>query len=175
MLRIEGPPAATAAEILDRTESVARSVHDLSHRLHPARLRLIGLVAALNGLQREVSHSGMDITFTHEDVPAAVPQDLTLCLYRIVQEALQNAAKYSRAQKVTVRLGRDARQLVLVVEDNGVGFDVPKAWAKGLGLLSMRERLEALDGTFEIRSAPGAGTRLEVRVPFLADAVAAQA
>ena len=78
---------------------IARSVHDLSHRLHPAKLRLIGLVAALHALQRELSRSDPTITFTHEHVPANLPPDLTLSLFRIVQEALQNAMKYSRARQ----------------------------------------------------------------------------
>ncbi len=92
-----------AGDALNRTQHIAKSLHDLSHRLHPARLRLIGLVAAIKGLRQEMAQSGIAVTLTHENVPPAVPPDVTLCLFRIVQEALQNALKHGRARK---RLGR---------------------------------------------------------------------
>jgi signal transduction histidine kinase len=158
-------PEKLAAEALNRAHDIARSVHDLSRRLHPAKLRLIGLISALQSLQRELSHSETAITFTHDGVPSALPPDLTLCLFRVVQEALQNALKYSRAREVSVHLTGGPKALTLTIADDGVGFDVEAAWGKGLGLVSMGERLEAVGGTFEIHSKPGAGTRLEVRVP----------
>jgi signal transduction histidine kinase len=154
-----------AGEALNRAQDVAKSVHDLSHRLHPAKLRLIGLVAALQALQHELSVSGIDIVFTHDNVPPTLSQDLTLCLFRVVQEALQNAIKYSRAHQVSVHFRGGGEGLALTIVDDGVGFDVDAAWGKGLGLISMVERLEAVGGTLEIHSKPGAGTRLEVRVP----------
>ncbi len=153
-------------ETLNRAHGIARSVHDLSHRLHPAKLQLIGLVSALHGLQRELSRSDLAITFTHQTVPSTLPPDLTLCLFRIAQEALQNALKYSRAHLVSVHLSGSPDGLELTIVDDGVGFDVNAAWGKGLGLISMTERLEAIGGTLEIRSKPGTGTRLEVRAPL---------
>jgi len=155
-----------ADEALNRANALARSVHDLSHRLHPAKLRLIGLVAALQSLQHELSQSEMAITFRHDDVPRTLPPDLTLCLFRVAQEALQNALKYSNAREVVVDLSGRSEELVMTIADNGVGFDVDAAWGIGLGLISMGERLEAIGGTFEIRSKRGAGTHLEVRVPL---------
>src|SRR4051812_6178560 len=91
-----------AGDALNRTQHIAKSLHDLSHRLHPARLRLIGLVAAINGLRQELAQSGIAVTLTHENVPPALPPEVTLCLFRIVQEALQNALKHGRARKVSV-------------------------------------------------------------------------
>lgn len=175
LLRLDGPAADMAADLSRIVDEVAHSVHDLSHRLHPARLRLIGLVGALNGLQRESSHSDMAVLFSHEDVPAAIPPDLALALYRIVQEALQNAAKYSQARQVRVSLRGGAGHLSLSIEDDGVGFDVRDGFGKGLGLISMRERLDGFDGTVEIQSAPGKGTRVLVQVPLAVDAVAMRA
>jgi signal transduction histidine kinase len=154
-----------AEETLRRARDVAKSVHDLSHRLHPAKLRLIGLVAAVNGLQREMSQSDLDITVTHNNVPATISQDVTLCAFRVVQEALQNAVKYSRARRVSVNVEGSPTGLIVTISDDGVGFDVEKAWGKGLGLISMAERLEAIGGVFQIRSAPGRGTQLEVIIP----------
>jgi len=154
-----------ADEALRRARDVAKSVHDLSHRLHPAKLRLIGLVAALNGLQRELSQSDLRITFTHDNVPSAISQEVTLCIFRVVQEALQNAVKYSRARNVSVHLVGGPSGLTLTISDDGVGFDVEKAWGKGLGLISIEERLDAIGGTFKIQSKPGFGTRLDITVP----------
>ena len=159
-------PTTLAVDALSRAQGVARSVHDLSHRLHPAKLRLIGLVAALTGLQHEPSHSGIPTTFTHDNVPRSLPPDVTLCLFRIVQEALQNATKYSGARMVSVHLSGMPDGLLLTVDDDGRGFDVETAWGTGLGLMSMSERVEAIGGTLQVRSQPGAGTHLEVRVPL---------
>ena len=157
-----------AHESLSRVHGIAKSVHDLSHRLHPTKLRLIGLVAALQSLEREVTRAGMAVTFTHDNVPASLPPELTLCLYRIVQEALQNALRYSNARIVAVQLTGGPEGLSLTIADDGVGFDVDARYGKGLGLISMHERLEAVGGTLEIRSKPGAGTRLEVKAPLAA-------
>jgi signal transduction histidine kinase len=155
-----------AGEAFNRAQGIARSVHDLSHRLHPAKLRLIGLVAALKGLQHELSTKDVSITFTHDQVPPGLPPDITLCLFRVVQEALHNALKHSKARKISVHLAGEPQRLVLAVADNGVGFDVDAAWGTGLGLISMRERLETIDGMFTIHSTPGAGTCLDVVVPL---------
>ena len=156
-------------DALNRTQELARSVHDLSHRLHPARLRLIGLVAAMQGLQHESAQGAIPTTFTHEHVPRDLPLDVTLCLFRIAQEALQNANKYSAADHVTLHLSGGANALSLTIADNGVGFDVDEAMGRGLGLISMGERVEAVNGTLQIESKPGAGTLLKMTVPLRAD------
>jgi signal transduction histidine kinase len=153
-------------EALTRAEEIAKTVHDLSHRLHPEKLRLIGLMPALHALGRELSRPEIAIAVTHDDIPASVPPDLTLCLFRIVQEALQNAVKHSKAHEVSVHLQGGPDGLALTIVDDGVGFEVDRAVRKGLGLISIHERLEAVSGTVMIRSEPGAGTRLEVHVPL---------
>ena len=154
-----------AAEALKRAEEIGASVRELSHRLHPATLRMMGLVDAVNGLKKELLQPGVTITFTHEGVPATLPPGFTLCLFRVVQEALQNASKHSQARNVSVDLTGTSDGIALTIVDDGVGFDVDAAWRKGLGLISVRERVEAIGGTFGLRSSPGAGTRLEVSVP----------
>ena len=153
-------------EVLHRARDVGRSVHELSHSLHPAKLRLIGLVAGLHGLQRELSQSGAAITFTHDNVPPALSPELTLCLFRVVQEALQNALKYGKASNISVVLRGEPTELLLTISDDGVGFDVGAAWGKGLGLISMWERVEAMGGTCQVHSKPGTGTRVEVVAPL---------
>ncbi len=163
---VQGQAKGLAGDVLHRADDVARSVHDLSHRLHPARLRLLGLVGGLEGLRDELSQPGVAITVTHDNIPPVLPLELTVCLFRVVQEALQNALKYSRAQHLSVDLRGGPDGLSLCIVDDGVGFDVATAWGKGLGLISMVERLEAIDSTLEIHSRLGEGTSLEVTVPL---------
>jgi signal transduction histidine kinase len=156
-----------AHDASDRAAGIASSVHDLSHQLHPPKLELIGLVAAIEGLRRELaSQHQITIDFSHQGVPAGLPREVALCLFRIAQEGLRNAIKHSSAREVSVQLGAAADGLVLIVADKGVGFDISANGLAGLGLLSMRERLEPVGGTLTIRSAVGAGTRLEAVVPL---------
>jgi signal transduction histidine kinase len=163
---VHGADEMAVREAMKRTNEVAASIHDICHRLHPAKLRLIGLVATLQGLQRELSQSGLDVRFTYDNVPSMLDADLTLCIFRVVQEALQNAIKHSGARHVYVRLNGSPDRLFLTVCDDGVGFDITAAWGSGLGLISMSERLEAVGGTFNVRSEVGSGTMLTVTVPL---------
>jgi len=156
---------AIVTEALQRSQTIARTVHDLSHRLHPARLRLVGLVASLNGLQRDFAHPDLDITFSHQDVPADLPHDVTLCFFRIAQEALQNAVKHGHAHHILMTLTNDPNGLTLTVTDDGAGFDVAAA-ATGLGLISMRERLDPLGGLLKVESTLGRGTSIHATVPY---------
>src|SRR4030095_10404903 len=149
---------------LARAQSIATNLHDLSDRVHPAKLRLIGLIPALRALERELSESEMAIVVTHENVPPVLPHDLTLCLFRVVQEALQNALEHSHANHVSVQVRTDSPAwLPLTVADDGVGFDVDADRGEGLGLVSMRERLEALGGHLHIDSKPAGGRRAGCR------------
>jgi signal transduction histidine kinase len=167
----DGEAEKLAREALGRADNIAKALHDLSHRLHPAKLRLIGLVSALNGLQRELAHaekSEIAITFSHEDVPATLPHDVTLCVFRVVQEALQNAIKHSHARAIAMHLKGSPSSLALTIVDDGVGFEVDSMWGKGLGLVSMAERLESVGGSITFHSSPGAGTCIEVHAPIAA-------
>jgi signal transduction histidine kinase len=159
--RYEGP----AAEALTVAKDIAKSLHELSHRLHPTRLRMIGLTAAIEHLCADLSRAGLSIRFTHDNVPSLLPSEVMLCLFRVVQEALQNAIKHSQASDLLVHLSHAADGLSLTVMDNGVGFDVDDAWGNGVGLISMVERLEAIGGALEVRSSPGTGTRVTAIVP----------
>jgi len=159
----DGERAAAAALTVAR--DISTSLRELSHQLHPSRLRVIGLVSALESLCAELSHAGVAIAYTHDNVPSALPPDVMLCLFRVAQEALQNALKYSRATELAVRLSGTSHGLTLTIFDNGVGFDVDAAWGRGVGLRSMFERLQALGGSLELTSRPGAGTRLVAILP----------
>jgi signal transduction histidine kinase len=161
---VEGEAVQLTNEALDRSRQIAKSIHDLSHRLHPARLQLLGLVGALRGLQREMSQPGVAVTFSSDRVPP-LTQELTLSLFRIAQEAVQNSIKHGKAQQVTITLTGVDNGLKLSISDDGAGFDIDKGWGLGLGLISIQERIEAVRGKVSIRSAPGKGTTLDVSVP----------
>jgi signal transduction histidine kinase len=170
-----GKAETLSREAIARTNNIARALHDLSHRLHPAKLRVLGLVPALNGLQRELSKSEMSrstISFSHNDVPASLPNDLTLCLFRVAQEALQNAIKHGRASRISMHVQGSPSSLSMTIVDDGVGFDGKGTWGTGLGLVSMTERVESIGGEMSIRSSPGAGTCIEVTAPIAAEQAA---
>jgi signal transduction histidine kinase len=162
---IPATTAQLATKALDHAEGVTRMVRDLSHRLHPANLRLIGLLPSLSSLQRELSTNEVAITLSHDQVPVTLPLPLTLCVYRVAQEALHNAIAHGRARHASIRVRGAADRLLLTIADDGVGFDVGAA-NHGLGLISMAERVEQVGGTLEINSHPGRGTRIEVAVPI---------
>jgi signal transduction histidine kinase len=159
----DGEGAAAAALTVAR--EISNSLRELSHQMHPDRLRVIGLVSALESLCAELSHAGVAIAYTHENVPSSLPPDVMLCLFRVVQEALQNALKYSRATQLAVDIRGTSDGLTVTIFDNGVGFDVDAAWETGIGLRSMFERLQAAGGSLNLTSRPGAGTRLVANLP----------
>jgi PAS domain S-box-containing protein len=150
----------------ERVGHLARSVQHLTHRLHPQHLEIIGLVPALSRLARELSRPELTITFAHDGVPEMLPPETTINLFRVVQEAVQNAIKHSGARHVAVQLSDDAAGLTLTIEDDGIGFDAGRIRRDGLGLVTMAERLELIGGSLQIVSRPGAGTRLRIVAPL---------
>src|SRR6185436_4492008 len=107
----------------------------------------------------------LTITFSEADIPAVVDPSVSLCLFRITQEALHNVAKHSLSRDASVRLERNGDEFLLIIADSGVGFDPLVADHAGLGLASMRERVAILKGQLTIQAAPGGGTCISVRVP----------
>jgi signal transduction histidine kinase len=168
LLRAEQPRIDNAQRLsraLQAVHGVAMSVRELSHRLHPARLQIIGLVESLDNLRRDLSPPHLAIAFSHRDVPEIEPE-IALCLFRVTQEALGNAVKHSGARHVHVDLTAAPSRLELTIADDGKGFDVDAAPHAGLGLISMRERVESVGGALGIQATPGGGTRLTVIVPL---------
>jgi signal transduction histidine kinase len=156
----------------DQVKQLSSTVHGLSTHLHPSKLEQLGLVAAVRGLCKELTQvHGLAIEFVDQPMPSSIPDDTALCLYRIAQEALQNAIKHGGARHARVVLSGDAGGVSLRIDDDGAGFD-PAAVASqgGLGLVGMRERLHLVGGTIAIDSRPAAGTRIDVHVPLGATA-----
>jgi PAS domain S-box-containing protein len=147
---------------------ISSDIHHLSHRLHPSKLHNLGLVVALHGLCNEISEqSGVKIHFTYRAVPRALPSDISLCLYRISQEALNNVVRHSSAREATVDLSRTNHTIGLCISDAGLGFNPEQVQEKaGLGLVSMRERLRLVGGQLSIVSEPFRGTQVCVQVPL---------
>jgi len=148
-------------------ERLSRDVRRISHELHPAILDQLGLEAALKNFCSDLAaaHS-VRIDFEAEDLPRDLPLDISLCLYRVTQESLQNVMKHSAATSAKVRIVSVDGKVHLVVSDNGNGFDSAAAKIKdALGLINIDERVRAVKGKANIISAVGEGTRIEVHIP----------
>jgi len=151
-----------------RTTTLAQDVRHLSHDLHPTVLQHAGLVAALASHCAELERShGTVITCSAEEDFASITSEAALCLYRIAQEALRNVIAHARARRTDVRLLRTGDSVELTITDDGQGFDVTRALerGKGLGLVSITERIRFVGGTVSIVAEANKGTRLQVRVP----------
>jgi len=154
-----------------QVQEMSADIQGLSHRLHPAKLDHLGLSAAIRSLCEELSvNADVKIEFHQHRLPATIPKDVALCLFRIAQEALRNCIKHSGAQKAQVALSRTRDAIRLSVSDDGCGFD-PKSQAneRGLGFISMRERLHVVGGELNVHAELKSGTRIEVSVPLIQD------
>ncbi len=168
------PPASAAelsqqlAEIGEGINGVSTGVQSISHQLHSPQLEYMGVVAAMKSFCREFgARQKVEIDFRSDEIPQFVFHEVSLCLFRIMQEALHNAAKHSGVRHFVVRLNSSSNELHLTVSDRGSGFDAESAMNKGgLGLISMRERVRLVSGTIVIESKPRGGTTIHARVPL---------
>ncbi|HXY07750.1 MAG TPA: PAS domain S-box protein [Terriglobales bacterium] len=153
-------------EILKSVEELGTDIHRLSHRLHSSKLEYLGLVAASDSFCKEVSDRwNVEVNFHTENVPKTLPREISLCLFRVLQEAIQNAIKHSGVRRFDVSLIGTSNEVQLCVRDAGVGFDSEKVII-GLGLTSMKERLKLVEGQLSIDSKLQAGTIVEAHVPL---------
>jgi signal transduction histidine kinase len=171
MFELSAPPESqsTAVDLHARVSEIAADVHALSHNLHWSKLDVLGFATAMEMLCKEVGEQYQVRVALHaHDVPTQLPPDTALCLYRILQEALQNAAKHSGVGDVDVRLWGTSEDMNLEVSDRGAGFDLETASKRspGIGLVSMRERIQLVCGELSIQSARQRGTRIHARVPL---------
>jgi PAS domain S-box-containing protein len=151
-----------------QTTEIAADLQSLSHELHSARLELLGVAGAMRGFCKEFAEEQkVEIDFQTHDLPSPLPPNISLCLYRVLQEALHNSAKHSGVRYIEVRLWGMSGEIHLTVKDAGMGFDTEAARkGQGLGLISMEERLKLLNGTISIESQPKRGTTIHARVPL---------
>jgi PAS domain S-box-containing protein len=151
-----------------RVSDLGKDIQALSHRLHSSKLEYLGLVTAAKSFCHELSDQrNVRIEFKHSDIPATIPKEISLCLFRVLQEALQNAVKHSAEQLFAVEVHGTKERISLTVSDSGIGFNWQDAMNRGgLGLISMRERLRLVNGELSIQSAPGRGTVVLACVPL---------
>jgi signal transduction histidine kinase len=163
---------AAAAKVRHMTEQIVKlstDVHAISRQLHPSILDDLGLADALESeCHAFTDREGITVALEIAPLPDSIPNDLALCLYRILQEALRNMAKHAQTDRVRVSLSADGRrEVVLRITDSGVGFHTPSVrTGPGLGLASMRERARLVGAELSVTSSPGGGTTIEVRAPL---------
>jgi PAS domain S-box-containing protein len=157
-----------AEELWKRTLEIAKDVQALAHELHSPKLEYVGIIAAVKGFCEEFGEQQKaEIDFEGNDSLGPLPPDLSLCFFRVLQEALHNSAKHSGVRRFEVRLWATSEEIHLTVKDFGAGFDREAArLGRGLGLISMEERLKVLKGTLFIESQPERGTTVHARAPW---------
>jgi len=165
------PGEETMQEISSEAALAIQETREISYNLRPFQLDRLGLTKAVEIIVRTVSTaSGIRIGSEIENIDDALPNDLRIHFYRIVQESLNNLMKHSQATEAEVRVARDNQHLILSIRDNGIGFNPanrPSKGAKsGFGLTGMEERARTLGGNFRVRSAPGQGTVMTVEIPL---------
>jgi len=155
-------------ELINSAGELGADIHTVSHRLHSATLESLGLVPGVSSLCKEFTdRHGIEIDFSADNIPRIVAPGVALCVFRIVQEALQNLRKHSGAARAEVSLIKRADRIFVSIYDQGKGFDMSDMKAhEGLGIQSMGERARLLSGCFEIHSKPGRGTRVEAAIPL---------
>ena len=180
MLSQESPPTGASLSHQLKTlakdvQELAGDVHNLSHRLHSSKLQVLGLKAALKEVCQQVSHQHhVDIQLQADELSSKLSDDLSLCFYRIAQEALNNAVKHSHSPRIEVKLGNSGGRVWMRIKDFGVGFDAT-ARANGIGLAAMRERLGMVGGSLQVKSIPGVGTELTAEAKVVTPAISSHA
>jgi PAS domain S-box-containing protein len=173
--RLKGdlPASATAVahsldEVGEQVSGLGSDIQALSHRLHSSKLEYLGIAAAASSFCREISETqGVRIDFHSEGVPKKLPQEIALCFFRVLQEAIQNALKHSGSLDLQVWLRGAPNEIELAVSDSGIGFDPEEAiTGRGLGLTSMKERLKLVHGELFVESQPQRGTIVRATVPL---------
>jgi signal transduction histidine kinase len=154
-------------EMRKEISDLAKVSHDLAQELHPAALSQLGLEAALEAECATFSTlCGTTLHFSAESIPESLSGAAALCLYRVAQESLENIRKHAQAKTASVTLAGKGQEIVMVVQDFGRGFDPHAARGGGLGLVSIEERVRLVNGSLSVKSKPGGGTQVEVRVPI---------
>ena len=152
----------------ERALELSDDTRRLAHQLHPTVLEDLGLVPALEAYCADFARrKGLTIRFTRRSLPAHLPQDVRLTLYRVAQECLSNAARHAGTERVLVSVTGRPGEVRLSVKDFGCGFDPARTQHKGgLGIISMEERVRLVQGKLAIAARPGRGTRVSVAIPL---------
>jgi signal transduction histidine kinase len=154
-------------ELQQMTSDISSSVYALSHELYSSIPDSLGLVRGMKSWCRDFGErQQLEIDFKSHDVPK-LSKEISLCLFRVLQEAVHNAAKHSGMKRIEAQLQEESGEIHLIVSDSGRGFDVEVvSKGMGLGLTGMRERVRLVNGTISIESKPMGGTTIHACVPF---------
>lgn len=170
LLQSESLNAGFRSKVLDmktKTLELASTLHNLSREIHPSNLSRLGFRIAMQGLSRDMKQRGLTVHLSCHDIPNALPPDVSLCLFRVAQEALNNVLTHSGVREAQVEAVGDPGGVRLSILDNGNGFDPQsKEFEAGLGLLSMKERIRLVGGEFSLRRRPQGGMEVTARVPL---------
>lgn len=152
----------------ERSLELSRDIQALSHQLYPARLEFLGIVSAASAFCDETSkRQHVEVAFVHDSVPPDLSIAAAVILFRVLQEAIANAVSHSRARRIDVALRGETDAIRIEIVDAGIGFDPDAIEARGApGIVGMRERARSLGGEFAVRSSPGRGTAISVRLPL---------
>ncbi len=160
----------------NEVEELGKDIQALSHRLHSSKLEITGLARAAASFCKELAdHQKVEIDFHSENIPKDLSREVSLCMFRVLQEALQNATKHSGAKHFQVSLSAASNEIYLTVHDSGNGFDPAEAIkGRGLGLTGMKERLKLVNGDLSIDSKRQAGATIHARVPLVPSVISAR-
>ena len=162
--------AARLKSIEIQLGQLSEDLHSIAHQIHPSILDDLGLVPALRSYCADFSRRhGIPISFHHLEVPRDVPGETSVCVYRIVQEALANVARHSNAKAADVDLVATESNIRLTIHDAGIGFDLEQV-KRGIGLVSIEERVRLIGGNVSVVSHPGDGTQIEATIPLSKEA-----
>lgn len=174
--RIETDPSSDPEPLRDEIRrvsdglaAVSDDVRQMAYRFHPSILDDLGLLKAVRRLVNEFSdRTGIQCSYVYKDPVGILPPDVTICIYRVVQECLSNISRHAQASQVEVELMCEDDVVSLSVRDDGVGFDTSHGdqMSGHLGLLSMKERVRMAKGTLDVESAPMHGTQIRVDIPL---------
>ena len=167
---INGPESIKQCclNLQDHVREISKNIYRLSYSLHPSKLEHFGLTAAINGLCQQFSTGGLEVEFDQKGSASDLPKDVTLCVFRIVQESLRNCVKHSGSNTARVSLAISRKVVRLTISDQGKGFEMlPETMECGLGFTSMRERAMIVGGNITIHSKRKHGTSVDVVIPLV--------
>ena len=158
-------------ELRKQTIEISDDVQALSHELDSSKLEHLGAVGGMRSWCKEFGErQGIQVEFKGPEAKISLPREIGLSLFRVLQEALHNAAKHSGVRRIEVQVREDSGEIHLLVSDLGRGFDLETATqGRGLGLTSMQERVRLIKGSIEIQSKPTGGTTIHVHVPLMSE------
>jgi len=155
-----------AAEVLQKLENSNKDLRNISHQMMPIALKELGIIPALEDLlEGSLGYTKIKYSVEHFNIASRLPEKIEITIYRITQELINNIIKHSKATEVSVQLFKNQDNILLIVEDNGVGFSKQNS-SKGIGLLNITSRLDMVNGNVNFEPSPNSGTLVTIKIPY---------